>query len=101
MVNCIRFWLLVYLIPCLIPNLGTLPTCFGFLSSLTYLELDRNVLTGNLALMIEWNEKIYPLYLGTIPSTLWVLTKLSLLYLNQNSLSGTFVFRCANYCNLI
>ena len=74
---------------------GTIPSTFGLLTSLTYLQLGYNYLFGTIPASLSQLSSIQYLYLysncfsGTIPSEVGLLSSLHSVYLGSNHLVGT------------
>eukprot|EP00980_Cylindrotheca_fusiformis_P005212 scaffold1118_cov135-Cylindrotheca_fusiformis.AAC.10 len=84
---------------------GELPSELGLLTNLVHLNLDRNVLFGEVpglaklkALEVLWLSSNN--FVGNIPAEMAQLTSLASLDLEDNSLSGTLPFELASLSNL-
>ena len=75
--------------------MGTIPTEFGFMSSLTQLYLDGNNIEGSIPSSLGTATQLSDLRLfdnrlrGTLPPSLGNLSLLRVLYIDTNFLSGT------------
>ena len=85
---------------------GSIPHQIGTLTSLTYLDLSSNDLTGELPLSLANLTQLQTLFLysnrlhGSIPLQIGTLANLSTLYLSSNNLTGELPLSLANLTQL-